>query len=116
MCISLPMKGEMVTSLIAMSRKLKNFIRGAGSVANVWPTPAENHIGEGLLERTDAEALRSDWEAIGRDLWSSINQLVPVDVQEQAESADAESPRHPGRQSARRLSGPGSSDACVRAG
>jgi hypothetical protein len=40
----------------------KSFIRGIGSVINLFPAPVEPPV------LSDEEALRSDWEKVGQDI------------------------------------------------
>lgn len=46
---------------------LKNFLRGLGSILNIFPEPRECEIK--LPEHTDEESLRKDWEAVGQDMY-----------------------------------------------
>lgn len=66
-----------------MLRKIKAFFKGMGSVLNLSGNYyyAEH---QRILNRTDAEALASDWEAIGRD----FRKVMPGSVPERLKGPD----------------------------
>lgn len=54
-----------------MTEHLKNILKGAASVLEIWPDNRDR------LERihpykSDADALRSDWERVGADMWKAV--------------------------------------------
>ena len=55
-----------------MSKTIRNFLRGVGSVLELLPPPHESNVGAEFLSRTDAEALGGDWERVGEDLRRSM--------------------------------------------
>lgn len=55
-----------------MLRKLLNFIRGVGSLLDMTPPPMPDAFKGKYL--SDAEAMRSDWQAVGEDLSYAIQQ------------------------------------------
>ncbi|MBU0568021.1 hypothetical protein KKC52_08230 [bacterium] len=57
-----------------MPRLIKNLLRGAGSVINIWPN--SNHQQKAYPHKSDAEALRQDWERIGRDFRCAIGKVT----------------------------------------
>ena len=50
-----------------MSKKLKNLLKGAASIFEIYPNTSAR-LRKRFLERTDAEALYSDWQKIGNDI------------------------------------------------
>lgn len=62
-----------------MSEKVKNWLRGAGSLVQIWPDTS-TRARERFLQRSDAEALYGDWQRVGGD-W----QRVGDDIIEAAE-------------------------------
>lgn len=44
---------------------LKNLLRGASTVLDIFPPPRRVDVGRGIINRSDAEALRGDWEKVG---------------------------------------------------
>lgn len=59
-----------------VSMRFESFIRGSGTVLDLWPAPRRSHIGVGVLDHTDAEALHSDWVQVGRDLSAALSQYA----------------------------------------
>lgn len=58
--------------------KMRNFLKGYGSVLNLFPSDPPPKIivtthAKQDRQQTDQEALRKDWEAIGKDMWSAID-------------------------------------------
>jgi hypothetical protein len=53
---------------------MRAFLRGIASI--FCPRPRKRFM---YTPRTDAEALRSDWEAVGRDLRNSIQKVRAED-------------------------------------
>ena len=51
---------------------MKNFLKG---IANVLNIAGGSDYFESIKNRTDEEAIRSEWEAIGNDIWIVINDL-----------------------------------------
>lgn len=47
-----------------MRRSLRNMLKGAGSILNLFPAPSAPIELPKFLDRTDAEAIESDWKAI----------------------------------------------------
>lgn len=45
--------------------KLKSFIRGATSIVDLWPLPRSIKLN--IPNTSDFDALKNDWEQIGRD-------------------------------------------------
>lgn len=59
--------------------RMKSFLRGYGSILNIFPSEPAPKISVKFHfrthnEKTDVEALRKDWEAIGKDIWSAIDE------------------------------------------
>ena len=50
-----------------MSEKVKNWLRGAGSLVQIWPD-TESEMRKRFLQRSDAEALYGDWQRVGGDI------------------------------------------------
>jgi len=55
-----------------MTRRVYNFIRGAGSILELLPPPVIHKISGGALEVDDEELLRRDWQIVGEDLSAAI--------------------------------------------
>jgi hypothetical protein len=68
---------------IKRSLWVKNFLKGYGSILSLFPpemppkilitTPNQKKAGINI-EKSDAEALQKDWEAIGKDIWGAIGE------------------------------------------
>ena len=58
-----------------MNKKVKNWLRGAASVAQIWPDTS-TRVREMLPRRTDAEALYGDWQRVGGDIRKAIGQYA----------------------------------------
>lgn len=56
-----------------MSRLIRNLIRGAASVLDIFPVPVHHRIESPTERRTAAEALHLDWCRVGEDLRGAIN-------------------------------------------
>jgi len=52
----------------------KDFLYGATSVLDLSGSFGMERARE-ILRRSDAEALKSDWEVVGQDMWKAIEQL-----------------------------------------
>lgn len=65
-----------------MTSKTLNFLRGVGSILSIQPPVVYPVIGQGLRGRTDADALRGDWERVGGYI-STAMQKVAADVEVQ---------------------------------
>lgn len=61
-----------------MTKKVLNFVRGAGSVLELAPPARLFSIGEGIIGRSDADALGQDWSYVGADLKKAIGRVEPV--------------------------------------
>lgn len=61
----------------AMTERLKHILRGMGSLIVLMPTdgPAER-LERVRTYRTDAEAMRDDWNQVGRDLRLAFDAIV----------------------------------------
>jgi len=55
----------------------KDFLYGAASVLDLSGSMGNAQVNE-ILRKSDAEALRSDWEAVGQDMWKAIEQSEDV--------------------------------------
>lgn len=55
-----------------MTEKAKNFLRGVATTVRMWPNTKS--AGLRFLERSDAEALYRDWEKVGGDIRSAMEQ------------------------------------------
>ena len=53
-------------SKVKLGNKFRAFLDGAASVLDLVGTLYSNRMNE-ILSRSDTDALRSDWEAIGKD-------------------------------------------------
>ena len=62
-------RGSFDTRRPRVTKKLKRFVRGMGSVMDIAP-PRREIV---PLHRTDAEALRGDFQAVGDDIRRSMN-------------------------------------------
>lgn len=51
----------------------RELLLGAGRLLNLWPRPIE------LPTKTDAEALREDWEVVERDLRNAIQEVAEME-------------------------------------
>jgi hypothetical protein len=60
-----------------------SFLRALGSLFDLSPRPASKpvrmpesySVDLSFMKRSDADAIRSDWEAIGRDMYAAIGQF-----------------------------------------
>jgi len=60
-----------------MTRMTYNFIRGLGSIFDLMPSNGPSRVGRGIdLNRTDAEALRRDWQRVAQELQAAFNQTT----------------------------------------
>lgn len=50
--------------------KKQSFLRGLASIGNLSGTIVRSDLD--FLDETDAEAIASDWQAVGDDLWAAI--------------------------------------------
>lgn len=73
-----------------MTQATYNFIRGMGSVMDLFPDSGPSRVGEGIdLNRTDADALRGDWEKVAGDFRKAFDTTVE-DAHQHVESKQAE--------------------------
>jgi len=57
-----------------MTRLIKNLLRGAGSIMAIYPAESAAARARAIHPyRTDAEALRRDWNRVGQDLWGAMD-------------------------------------------
>jgi hypothetical protein len=84
-----------------MNPTLHNFLRGAGSIFLIAPPPRTLAPNLPFLDRSDAEALASDWRMVGADLRAAIRTAckgVHSGTGEQAQSraaaGDGDNARH----------------------
>ena len=62
-----------------MKATFKNILLGAASIASIFPVPTPPVIRPLYKPHaSDAEAIRSDWEAVGRDLRSTMDRIGHV--------------------------------------
>ncbi len=54
-----------------MTQRLKAILKGAASVLDIWPD-SRDRLERVYPYRSEADALRSDWERIGADMWKAI--------------------------------------------
>jgi hypothetical protein len=55
-----------------------SFLDALGSLFDVFPMqhePAKKKSTFEFLNRNDADAIRADWEAVGRDMWKAIGEF-----------------------------------------
>ncbi len=53
-----------------MGAALRNILIGTGTLFNITGQP----LGRPTFLRSDQEAMRSDWEAVGKDLWAAVHE------------------------------------------
>lgn len=53
-----------------MTKHLRNILRGVGSILDVCPAERRGKVHP--PSRSDADALRGDWERVGQDLHNAI--------------------------------------------
>lgn len=58
-----------------MTKALRNIIRGMGSVVNIAPAPRHSQIDSPTRGRSDADAVRSDWQRVGDDIRASAERV-----------------------------------------
>lgn len=59
--------------MLSKKRKLKGFLRGAGSVLELYPHKKPIDIGRDILKRTPDEAIEEDWRNVGSYIWNAVN-------------------------------------------
>jgi len=60
-----------------MTRSTYNFIRGMGSVLDLVPSGGPSRVGQGIdLHRSDAEALREDWQRVAQDFRAAFDKTT----------------------------------------
>lgn len=59
-----------------MRQITRNILHGAGSILDMMPRAGIVVVGQRILERSDAEAVASDWQAVGEDVSGSIAQAT----------------------------------------
>lgn len=52
--------------------ELSNFLRGMGSILELFPIETEDENIK-IPTESDEEAIRKDWETVGRDIYSVIS-------------------------------------------
>jgi hypothetical protein len=56
---------------------MKSFLKDYGSVLNLLPSKSASRVSKDLRETdnssADADALRKDWEAVGKDIYWAID-------------------------------------------
>jgi len=65
-----------------MTNKVRQFIRGMGSAIDLGGSAmhSQRSVGAGLgLDRTDAQALRGDWQKLSQDFGSAFSKTVGKD-------------------------------------
>ncbi len=55
--------------------KIKNLLHGASTIINLCPNTRDD-LRMRFLERSDAEALHSDWAKVGEDLRKALDQYA----------------------------------------
>ncbi len=58
-----------------MTRLLRNMLDGARNIISLFPDDDPRLHERIIPKRTDAEALQSDWNAIGRDMWQAMGRV-----------------------------------------
>ena len=56
---------------------IRDFIRGMASAIDIGDTLRDPEV-DRILDQTDEEAIRSDWEAVGNDMWITIGGLAQL--------------------------------------
>ena len=69
-----------------MNKKVKNWLRGAGTLVQIWPDTA-SEMRERFLQRSDAEALYGDWQRVGDDIRKAIGQYADEQKAEEQKTA-----------------------------
>lgn len=60
-----------------MTRATYNYIRGMGSVLDLVPSGGPSRVGQGIdLDRSDAEALRQDWQRVAQDFRTGFDKTT----------------------------------------
>lgn len=60
-----------------MTRITRQFLRGAGSVLDLAPVVGPSRVGRGInLNRSDAEALRRDWQRVADDFRTAFDRTT----------------------------------------
>jgi len=59
-----------------LRRSLRNMLKGAGSILNLFPAPSPPIELPKFLDRTDEEALASDWQKTGDAMRSAMNKEI----------------------------------------
>jgi hypothetical protein len=59
-----------------MTRPLENYLHGAATVLELWPSERNLEIRKQKSQQDDLEAIRRDWERVGYDLHRVIEQQV----------------------------------------
>ena len=54
-----------------VTNRAKRFMRGASAVLEIWPNN-RHHYRRAYPHSSEAEALRGDWEKVGRDIEGAI--------------------------------------------
>ena len=59
---------------VFMSRKLNSFLKGAGKCLEIMPPQSSLELPYSIKIKSDADAIRGDWQAVGRDIWTAMRQ------------------------------------------
>jgi hypothetical protein len=62
-----------------MNKLIRNLLRGASTVLVLWPE-ARKVLLRARPYRSDAEALRRDWDQVGKDLWKAFDQETAAQI------------------------------------
>ncbi len=62
---------------------MRNFLKGYGNVLNLFPTEKypRTRIGKLKLPKDAAEAIRKDWEAVGKDIRTGMS-FIEKEIQD----------------------------------
>ena len=58
-----------------LRRSLRNILTGMGSIFNLFPAPRPPLTRPKFLDRTDEEALASDWQKVEDDMRGAMGQI-----------------------------------------
>lgn len=51
----------------------RSILRGAGSIFELWPDNSARY--RSVMATTASDALRRDWEKVGKDLWVAVSHV-----------------------------------------
>lgn len=61
---------------MTFKRRVAYFLQGVGSLLNLAPPAAPRwRVPNPYSHATDADMLRRDWKAVGKDLWFGVKQV-----------------------------------------